>query len=63
MTDIQMDECVEMQIKDDPIDCTRVYLFKVRISRMRLLNKYKAVWCIVKYLWKVVRHGERKKAD
>lgn len=55
---ITMDECVEMRFMDDPKDFTRVYLFSVRIRQDRLLNKYVALWYIVKYLWKVVRHGK-----
>ncbi len=53
-----MDESVEMRFMDDPTDFCRVYMFKVRVSRYRLLNKYTAVWFIVKYLWKVVRYGK-----
>ena len=52
-----MDECVEMRILDDPMECFHVYLFRVRVSKHRLLKKYVALWYIVKYLWKVVRHG------
>lgn len=53
-----MAECAEMQFMDDPKDFCRVYRFTVRVSRDKLLNKYVALWCIVKYLWKVVRHGK-----
>lgn len=53
-----MAECVEMRFMDDPEDFTRVYMFRVRISQHRLLNKYQAFWFIVKYLWKVLRHGK-----
>ena len=52
-----MAEHVEMRIMDDPLEMNRVYMFKVHVSRHRLLNKYEALWYIVKYLWKVVRHG------
>ena len=51
-------ESVEMWFADDPKGLTREYRFRVRISQKRLLNKYRAVWCIVKYLWKVVRYGK-----
>ena len=51
-------EYAEMQYTDDPKDMSRVYRFEVRIRRERLLNKYRAFWVIVKYLWKVVRHGK-----
>lgn len=54
-----MGEGVEMRFMDDPKDLCRVYMFKVRVSQDRLLNKYVAFWYIVKYLWKVVRHGKR----
>lgn len=50
-------ERVEMRFMNDPIDLCRVYMFKVRVSRVRLLNKYCALWYIYKYLWKVVRYG------
>lgn len=53
-----MDEGAEMRILDDPMDYfCQVYLFRVRVSKHRLLKKYVALWYIVKYLWKVVRHG------
>lgn len=60
-----MNEYAEMRILEDPaIDpFCQTYLFKVRIENRRLLNKYIALWYIVKYLWKVVRYGERKKVD
>lgn len=53
-----MGEGVEMRFMDDPEDLCRVYMFKVRISRIRLLDKYVAFWYIVKCLWKVLRHGK-----
>ena len=54
-----MGEGVEMRFTADPKDYTIVYMFRVRVSQTRLLNKYVAFWYIVKYLWKVVRqdHG------
>ena len=52
-----MTECVEMRFMDDPMDLSRVYMFRVRIPQTMLLNKYVALWHIVKYMWKVVRHG------
>ena len=55
-------ERVEMRFYDDPKDLCRVYMFKVHVEQKRLLNKYVALWYIVKYLWKVVRYGERKTA-
>lgn len=51
-------EGAEMRFMDDPIDLCRVYRFDVRVSRQRLLNKYAALWFIVKSLWKVVRYGK-----
>ncbi len=51
-------ERVEMRVMDDPKDFCREYMFRVRVSQKRLLNKYVALWYIVKYLWKVVRHGK-----
>ena len=54
-----MNERVEMRFMDDPEDFTRVYMFRVRIRQDRLLNKYVAFWYTVKYLWKVVRHGQQ----
>jgi hypothetical protein len=53
----RMTERVEMRFMDDPVDLCRVYMFKVHVEQKRLLNKYVALWYIVKYLWKVVRHG------
>lgn len=49
-----MNEYAEMRILEDPaIDpFCQTYLFKVRIEKRRLLNKYVALWYIVKYLWK-----------
>lgn len=55
-----MDERVEMRFMDDPATLCRVFMFRVHVSQKRLLNKYVALWYIVKYLWKVVRHGEKK---
>jgi hypothetical protein len=55
-----MGEGVEMRFMDDPESLCRVYMFKVHVSQTRLLNKYAALWFIVKYLWKVVRHGQKK---
>lgn len=56
-----MEEGVEMRILEDLKECfCRTYLFKVRVEEHRLLNKYVALWYIVKYLWKVVRNGERR---
>lgn len=52
-------EYATMQYTDDPKDISRVYRFEVRIRREHLLNKYRAFWVIVKYLWKVVRHGKQ----
>lgn len=49
-------EGVEVRLMDDPKDLCRVYMFKVRVSRNRLLKKYTAFWFIVNYLWKEVRH-------
>ena len=55
-----MAEGVEMRVLEDPSeDFCQVYMFRVRVSRHRLLNKYVALWYIVKYLWKVVHHGRR----
>lgn len=54
-----MGEGAEMRFMDDPEDHTRVYMFRVRVSKTRLLNKYVAFWYTVKYLLKVVRHGKQ----
>ena len=51
-------EGVEVRFMDDPKDLCRVYMFKVRVSKFRLLKQYTALWFIVKYLWKAVRHGK-----
>ena len=51
-------EGAKMWFMDDPIDLCRVYRFEVRVSQKRLLNKYAALWFVVKMLWKVVRYGK-----
>lgn len=52
-----MGEGAEMKFYDDPKDLCRVYMFRVHVSKKRLLKKYVAFWYVVKYLWMVVRHG------
>jgi len=52
-----MAEGAEMQFTDDPKDLCRVYQFRVRVSRKRLLNKYVAFWYIVRCMWGVLRRG------
>lgn len=51
-------EGAEMRFMDNPITLCREYMFRVSIPQTMLLKKYVAFWCIVKYLWKVVRHGK-----
>ena len=53
-----MREGAEMRFMDDPATLNRVYMFRVSIPQTVLIKgKYVAFWVIVKYLWKVVRHG------
>lgn len=52
-----MREGAEMRFMDDPMTLNRVYMFRVSIPKRMLLKKYLAFWCIVKYLWMVIRHG------
>jgi hypothetical protein len=53
-----MNEGAEMRIMDDPATLNRVFMFRVSIPETLLIEeKYVAFWRIVKYLWKVVRHG------
>jgi hypothetical protein len=53
-----MREGVEMRIMDDPTTLNRVFMFRVSIPQTLLIEeKYVVFWRIVKYLWKVVRHG------
>lgn len=54
-----MREGAEMRVMDDLATLNRVYMFRVSIPKTVLIKeKYVAFWVIVKYLWKVVRHGE-----
>ena len=54
-----MTEGVEMRYMDDPVTQHRVYMFRVSIPKTVLIKeKYVVFWYIVKYLWRVVRHGK-----
>lgn len=51
-------EGAKMWFRDNPVTLCREYMFQVSIPQTALLKKYVAFWYIVKYLWKVVRHGK-----